>query len=66
MFKINIFYSQIRYKGKKLDAYKHAYFRKRESSSIEHNTVPGKNLNIYIYLKLFIIIKFNWNSLFYN
>ncbi|KAF0771877.1 MPN domain-containing protein-like isoform X1 [Aphis craccivora] len=33
-------WSSIRYKGKKLDAYKHAYFRKRESSSIEHNIVP--------------------------
>ncbi|XP_025425558.1 MPN domain-containing protein isoform X2 [Sipha flava] len=35
-------WSSIRYKGKKLDAYKHAYFRKRESSNVEsikHNTI---------------------------
>ncbi|CAH1732966.1 MPN domain-containing protein isoform X1 [Aphis gossypii] len=37
-------WSSIRYKGKKLDAYKHAYFRKRESSSIEHNIVPVEDI----------------------
>ncbi|VVC44647.1 Hypothetical protein CINCED_3A015549 [Cinara cedri] len=37
----------IRYKGKKLDAFKHAYFRKRESSNVEflkHNIIQVENL----------------------
>lgn len=43
-FNLNSFNLQIRYKGKKLDAFKHAYFRKRESSNIESikdNIVQG-------------------------
>lgn len=43
-FKLKYFNLQIRYKGKKLDAFKHAYFRKRESSHIESvkdNKVQG-------------------------